>query len=208
MPSVSLPDARAALVRGRILEGMSAVLAQGDAPTFANVARAAGVPERTLYRHFPTREALLSGMFDWANERLGFHGELPTSREEVSALVRRVFPGFDSLSPVIHELLVAPEGRTARLSNKGARQRAALAVVRDAAGALDRTAARHVAAVVQVLTTAAAWQALRDYWDMSGAEAAEASALAVELLLEGARARGKRRKSGARKSRTGAEATP
>ena len=42
---------------------------------------------------------------------------------------------------------------------------------------------------MQLLTTAATWNTLRDYWDMDGAEAAETAALAVELLLDGARAR-------------------
>ena len=41
---------------------------------------------------------------------------------------------------------------------------------------------------MQLLTTAAAWQTLRDYWDMDGAEAADVGT-GVELLLEGARRR-------------------
>jgi hypothetical protein len=44
-----------------------------------------------------------------------------------------------------------------------------------------------VAAAVQLLTTAATWNTLRDYWDMDGREAAETAALAVELILDGAR---------------------
>lgn len=208
MTSVSLSEARTELVRSRILEGMAAVLRRGDAPTFANVAATAGVPERTLYRHFPTREALLSALFEWANRRLGFHGELPGSEEGVVALVRHAFPGFDALAPVVEELLVAPEGRRARLSNKAARQRAALSATRNASAELDRTAARRVAAVVQLLTTAAAWQTFRDYWDMSGEEAAEAAALGVSLVLEGARARGKRRRTAPKKARTVTEDRP
>ena len=44
---------------------------------------------------------------------------------------------------------------------------------------------------VQLLTAASTWQALHDYWDMDGSEAAETAALAIELLLEGrARRRG------------------
>jgi AcrR family transcriptional regulator len=153
------------------------------------VARAAGVPERTVYRHFPTREALLAAVFEWANERIGFAGALPTDRAGVAELVRRVFPGFDEISPVVRELLVAPEGLLARLAHLDERHAAALAVVEGEAPGLDADDARRVAAVVQLLTTASTWNALRDYWDMDGAEAAEAVALAVELLLDGAQAR-------------------
>jgi hypothetical protein len=40
-----------------------------------------------------------------------------------------------------------------------------------------------------LLTAAATWQTLHDYWDMDGEEAGETAALAIELLLAGARAR-------------------
>jgi AcrR family transcriptional regulator len=189
MPSVSLQDARAALVSERVLEGVARLLAAGDDLTFAKVATAAGVPERTVYRHFPTREALMAAVFDWANRRIGFDGDLPTNGDEAAALARRAFPGFDELAPVIHELLIAPEGRAARLANKTARQEAALAVVHQEVPGTDPKSARRVAATVQLLTAAATWQTLRDYWDMDGEEAAETAALALELLLDGARAR-------------------
>jgi AcrR family transcriptional regulator len=192
MSSVSLQEARAAVVRERVLAGVAAVLAAGDDLTFAKVARAADVPERTVYRHFPTREALLAAVFDWANRRIGFDGELPVDREGAVALVRRVFPGFDDIAPVIRELLIAPEGLAARLSNKQARQEAAVQVVRSDAPGLDPATTERVAAAVQLLMSAATWQVLRDYWDRDGTEAAETAAVAIELLLDGARHRADR----------------
>jgi AcrR family transcriptional regulator len=194
MPALSLQQARVELVRERVLGGVAALLAAGEDLTFAKVASAAAVPERTVYRHFPTREALLSAVFDWANRRIGFDGYLPTDRSQTLALVRRAFPGFDEIAPVIRELLVAPEGSLARLSNKHERQEAAMAVVRSEAPALDPASARRIAAAVQLLTAAATWQTLRDYWDMDGEEAGETAALAVELLLDSARSRTKRRR--------------
>jgi AcrR family transcriptional regulator len=189
MTSGSLQDAKAALVRERVLEGVAEVLGTGEDLTFAKVARAAGVPERTVYRHFPTREALLTAVFQWANRRIGFDGERPTDGREAAAAVRRVFPAFDEIAPVIRELLIAPEGQVARLSDNERRRQAALAVVDSDARGLDPTDRRRVAAVVQLLTAAATWQTLRDYWGMDGAEAGETAALALELVLEGARNR-------------------
>jgi AcrR family transcriptional regulator len=189
MSSVSLHEARAAVVRERVLDGVAALLAAGDDLTFAKVAKAASVPERTVYRHFPTREALLAAVFDWANRRIGFEGELPVDGDTAVELVRRVFPGFDEIAPVIRELLTSPQGLLARLSDNDKRRRAAVAAVRHEAPGLDRASTRRVAATVQLLTTAATWQTLRDYWDMDGNEAAETAALAIELILEGARAR-------------------
>jgi AcrR family transcriptional regulator len=187
MTAVSLQEARSAVVRERVLEGVAELLAAGDALTFGKVAKAADVPERTVYRHFPTREALLTAVYDWANRRIGFDGERPADRQEAAALVRRVFPSFDEMAPIIRELPIAPEGLAARLSDNDRRRQAALAVVGHEAPGLDPTRSRRVAAIVQLLTAASTWQTLRDYWDMDGAEAAETAAL--ELVLDGARAR-------------------
>ena len=188
MKTASLSEERAELVRRRVLEGVSLVLSRGEALTYAGVAEAAGVAERTLYRHFPTREELLAAVFSWANERIGFRDH-PADEAELAAMLRRVFPGFDGVAPVIEELLHTPEGRQARLASKQERQRASLALVRKEAPGLDRSSERRTAAVLQLLSAASTWQSLRDYWDMDGAEAAEAAALAVQLLLEGARAK-------------------
>jgi hypothetical protein len=137
----------------------------------------------------------LEGIFDWANARLGFQGQLPEDSAALQALVRRCFPGFDKLAPVVRELLLAPEGRLGRLRQKARRQRASLKLLRCEGLALNTNDERRLAAVVQLLGQAATWHALREYWDMDGAEAAEAAAQAIELLLEGARSRGSKSKS-------------
>jgi AcrR family transcriptional regulator len=189
MPTVSLHDARVAVVRDRVLEAVAVLLANGEDLTFTKLARAADVPERTVYRHFPTREALMAAVYVWANERIGFDGELPVDGDATKRMVRRVFPGFDEIAPVIRELLVAHEGLDARLSNAESRRRAAVDLVRHEAPGLDRVTTRRIAAVTQVLTAASTWQTLRDYWSMDGEEGAETAALALELVLEAAGAR-------------------
>jgi AcrR family transcriptional regulator len=181
----SVHEVRAAAVRQRVLDGAGELLAAGDELTFAKVAVAADVPERTLYRHFPTRDALMAGLFDHANRRVGFAGELPTDAAAMTAMVERVFPGFDTVAPVVDELLRTPEGRRARLGSLAERRAAATAVVHDAAPGLDAATTRRLAAVVQVLGTAAVWQALRDFWDMDGVEAAAAVTTAIDRLLGG-----------------------
>jgi AcrR family transcriptional regulator len=188
-PRATLRDARSEVVRERVLEGVAALLEARDDLTFAKVAKAANVPERTVYRYFATREALLKAVFEWSNRRIGFDGKLPVDLASTVALVRRVFPGFDEIAPVIHELLIAPEGLIARRTNLDKRRRAAVDVVRREAPLLDRATTRRVAAIVQLLTAAATWQTLRDYWDMDGEEAGETAALAIELVMAGARAR-------------------
>jgi AcrR family transcriptional regulator len=210
MTASSLSEAKAELVRQRILQGVAAVLGRREDLTFAAVSQASGVPERTCYRYFPTREALSAALFDWVNRRLGVDGERPRDAESWKSSIRRVFPGFDAVAPVIRELLISPEGRLARLAANPARQRAALAIVQREVPGLERSAARRIAAVLQLLTAAGTWQVFREYWGMDGAEAAETSVLAGELVLTGARSLATRKPRAARKKRAsqGGEARP
>ncbi len=180
--SEPLPEARRDLVRERVFAGVIEVLESGEDLTFARVAAASGVPQRTLYRYFPTRADLLGGAYVWANERIGIEHR-PRTRAEATATVRQVFPAFDGVAPVVRELLTDPDGRAARLADNDARRRAALDLVRAEHPDLDPTTAGRLAAVVQLLGSATAWQALHDHWDLDGAEAAEACALALDLLL-------------------------
>jgi AcrR family transcriptional regulator len=186
MLAVSLQEARSAVVRDRVLAGVAELLAAGDELTFARVARAAGVPERTVYRHFPTRQALLSAVVDWVNQRVGDDVQRPTTAEAAGQLVRRAFPVFDEVAPMMRELLASRDGLPARLTDNEQRQRAALDLVAHQVPDVDPTTARRLAAIVQLLISAAAWQTMRDYWGFDGPQAAEASALAINLLLGGA----------------------
>jgi AcrR family transcriptional regulator len=179
----TVEQARTALVRTRVLDAVSELIAAGDDVTFAKAAAAAGVPERTLYRHFPNRDALIAALFVHVNRRIGFEGPPPATPAEMIGMVERVFPGFDTVAPVVAELLASPEGRRARLASAEDRRAAATTLVADARPDLDARAGRHLAAVVQVLGTAAVWQALRDFWVMDGEEAAVAVTSAIDTLL-------------------------
>ena len=76
----SVQEAKAAVVRQRVLDGVAELIAAGDDVTFAKAAAAAGVPERTVYRHFPSRDALMAGLYADTNARIGFAGDAASNR--------------------------------------------------------------------------------------------------------------------------------
>ncbi len=153
MTAATLQDARSNLVRERVLDGVFEVLAAGEDLTFAKVAKAAGVPERTIYRHFPSKEALHAAIWSWANERMGFTGPFPTDEAGYVALVRTAHPGFERLAPVIRELLASKDGLAVRLTANDQRRQSARAAVSSSAPGLNRrrrTASRRRAATAHV----------------------------------------------------------
>ena len=101
MTTVSLQDARQAVVRDRVLEGVATLLRAGEDLTFAKVAVAADVPERTVYRHFPTGRRCSRRCTSGPTSRRASNGARATNAEEAIAAVRRAFPAFDELAPIV-----------------------------------------------------------------------------------------------------------
>src|SRR3954466_8007744 len=65
-------SARSDRTRRALMEAMLALLDEGDLkPTSAAIASRAGVSERTLFQHFPDREALFQGAALAQAERIG-----------------------------------------------------------------------------------------------------------------------------------------
>ena len=105
-------DAR--LNRDRILEAARAALAADPQAPFNSIAKAAGIGQGTLYRHFPSREALVLGVYrreidalvGLAPRLLAEHPPLPAFRLWCDALAQlgRVKRGIaDVLHAVISE---------------------------------------------------------------------------------------------------------
>lgn len=180
--------AQAADTREKILTGVAAWMrndAHGEF-TFEAIAQAAGVERRTVFRHFPTREALLAAFWGWINQHVTPR-TLPESLADLVAAPRETFARFDEQEGVVRASLHTPAGRAMRLAAVPARRaafRAALHEVTHGAPAADR---RRLEAVAHALYSAAAWEAMRDYAGVTGAQAGDAAAWALELLTAAVR---------------------
>jgi AcrR family transcriptional regulator len=158
-----LRRAQAEETRQRLLRAAARLLEDDpDSPlAFADLARAAGVQERTAYRHFPSKEALLDAFWAWVNERAGF-AAFPGSEADLVEQPKVVFAGFDRVEGVVRASLVSRAGREMRLRRVPERRAAFARSLADATLGLDPGRARQVLAVVQALYSAPAWQAMRD----------------------------------------------
>lgn len=185
-----LRDAQAAETRRRILTAARELMQAHELHelSFAAVAQAAGVQERTVFRHFPNRNALLDALWDSLDPLLGV-AQFPTSEAQLVAAPLRVFPAFDAHEGLMRGFWSTPQGREFRLRVNDQRQQAIRASVADATRGLPPNEARWLTAVAQLLYSGAAWQTMKDYWGFDGAEAGAASSFALQLLFAAARRR-------------------
>jgi len=194
LPSASARTDLAVLTRERIMRGLADLLASasGDV-TFRALSQASGVPERTIYRHYATKEAVFSEFWMWLNTRLGMPAP-PKSPEDLVEQVPVVFAAFEAGEPLVRAMLHDAHGRATRLAHTEARR----AKLRDALGdilvALEPADQRRLLSSIQVLFSAAGWENMKDYWDNTSDQAADAAQWAIRALI--AQAQRKIRQSG------------
>lgn len=194
-PTGNLRDRQKAETRRLILDAAGRLLQRDDldALSFAAIAEEAGVRERTVYRHFPNREALIGALWGWLDPRIGV-GSFPKTEAELVAFPQRVFPAFDQNENLMRAFWTTPHGREFRLQVNAQRQAAFRAATASAADGLDAREKLYLCAAAQLLYSGAAWQTMKDYWGLNGEEAGKAAAFALELMFDAARRRGAGRK--------------
>lgn len=175
-----------------ILVAVAKILNRADlsAVTVAEVAQVAGVTERTIYRHFSTREDLLKAFWSWQLQQAA--GEQVTTPQTVPALletVQRLFASLDADEGVIRAMLSSPEGRDIRLQTNRTRYDHMLAFVEALLPNLPRHERHSLASGIVVVSSVMSWMFMRDHCGYDGKRAGEAAAYAVRLMIESAEMR-------------------
>jgi len=146
------------------------------------VAEEAGVERRTVFRHFPSREVLFDAFWLWFNARLALP-LAPATPQEFVAAPRDAFARFDTTPGVVRAALHSPSGRAMRLRGAQARREAFARALAPLLAARPEAERRRITALTHLLYSAPAWEVMTEFGGLTGPEAGEAAAWALELIL-------------------------
>lgn len=181
----ALRDEQARQTRDRILSAAIDLMQTEEDASMDAIAKAAGVERRTVFRHFATREALLGAAFQWLNDRLGVV-VAPGDPAALAQAIREGFASMDSLEGAVRAGLHTRAGRDMRLANLPRRRAAFAASLAPITASLSPADTARIEALAHLLYSAAAWEVLKDYGGLTGAEAGETAAWALERLMSAA----------------------
>jgi AcrR family transcriptional regulator len=182
--------------RHAILEAMVDVImetADGIGFSVQAVADRAGVTHRTIYNHFPTREALCDAFSDHVDELLGVSAglsEAPTwSLASLPQLVEELYRTLSLRDRHARAYVMLMIGNRRPMS--AWRKRSLMAeklIARELSGQTPLTP-RQVTAIIRMLVSTMGWHLLTEQCGLSTDEAATASAWATRTLLDAALAK-------------------
>lgn len=181
----SLRERRAQLARDEAVEATVRLLEESDdadAVSMAGVAAAAGLSLRTLYRYFPTRDALLRE----AGARVQGELALPIAVRSAAEIPASFWAASARLAkrPQLARALVrSTAGRAAHQDTRGARVEAIRTALNESVADLPPERAQQIAGVIAHLCSSTAWVSIADESHLSATDARRGVRWALETLL-------------------------
>ena len=145
-------------------------------------AKRARVSVPTVYRHFPTQEALMRELTEWVGRRININ-EVPENVDEFTEWVPRLFAHWDENEALIRARLLSAVHRQIHRDTGHRKDEAIEKAMEEVTTHLDPLDARRACALVRLLVSGAAWEMMRDSWDLTGKQAGEAFAWAISVLI-------------------------
>jgi AcrR family transcriptional regulator len=158
-----------------------------------DLARSAGVSRRTLYRLFPTREALLAAAGARFADTVGMTDEIG-GPDELSATFREASRLMERRADLARALYRSTVGRGIRAGQRSRRIKVIENVLRPLTAELDEDEARRVTAVIAFLISSNTWITIQDDSGLDGDEIRLGVSWAIDLLVDDLKRRTRRRK--------------
>jgi AcrR family transcriptional regulator len=180
----SLRDQQVDLTRELIMRAFQGLL-QNDHPaaiTYPQVAEAAGVSLRTVYRYFPTRADLLQSAAAWFGEFTdGARWDDPATVRDLAGAIPHMGRLFDEHTNVFRAL--------AEVELERPRREAVAAAVAEVAPDLPEAEVRRAEAILACIRSGHSWLVLHDQYGLTGDDIVATLDWAATTLLEDVRRR-------------------
>ncbi len=190
---MKLREKHLAETRTAILEAVAAEMAESGLTGFSiqGVADRAGVTHRTVYNHFPTREALNDAFAEYVEKVLNARGvggeERGVSADQLPAVTGRMHSSFGENAAYLqaYVMMTIATGKAARVFRE--RSRKMEKRIDEELGPLEPGVAKLVTSAVRLFLSSAGWFLVSQHHGLSPDEAGRMSAWAVKTLLDAAR---------------------
>lgn len=173
--------------RQLIMEALADLIAEGRLHTLSvqDVAGRAGISYASVYRHFPSRDKLLEGLYEWGSERVRSQmPPAPRTLDDVPEWVRKsvaVGYGYAAVNQAIAAIVTATD------INPESRRRRDLEVQElVAAGAphMPPRLKRQASAVIRYLAGSQAWATLGQRFGLDAEDTASALGWVLEAFIK------------------------
>jgi AcrR family transcriptional regulator len=175
----------------RILGALVDVILEGGLPGFSvqHVADRAGVSHRTVYRHFPTREALLEGLREAVGRRMDARGgvDLPRDLADIPRAVISNFALFSRDARAVEAGVRFGVGAALETRDRKRRSKRFRELVKSSVRGIADADAAMAGAVLRQIASSRTWLALREA-GLSDEAATRAATWATSVLLDALRA--------------------
>ena len=180
----SLRERQAAVIRDTILEALADRLDRDDPDDIAmpQVAAEAGISLRTLYRYFPTREAMFDAVGDHVVARLGLPRDIEGADEIAPVFLESARRGAQS-PRLMRAMLWTRLGRRARSSHRRRRVESIVAALGEVTSHLPPAEARRREGAVVYLCSLPAWITVSEECGLSAEDARLGVAWAIRTLI-------------------------
>jgi len=186
MPMAQQPlrERQAQQVRIAVLDAAISELENrgADDVSMADVANAAGISLRTLYRYYPDRTSLLQAVGEHLYGSLGVPFDI-SGPDAISASFREAASRLSTRPQIARALVQSTAGRSIRSAVRGERIDAVRKALKPLTDELDAETASWAAAVITHLCGAASWVLIAGESGMDDADAQRAVSWAIDSLI-------------------------
>ena len=185
-----LRERQAAQTRELILDAVTTLIAdrRADEVTTREIAAAAGVSERTVYRHFPDRDSVLEGLSQRMSGVDGVKPSFGLGLDDIAPTSRRLMALLDEHYVTARAEAVFNADPRRFAADTQANTREVRELMARELPELDEREQLRIAAVIRCLVSTQAWLRMREEFGVPGVESGPVVAWVIDIIIRELRA--------------------